>query len=357
MIARHTLRVDHTIYSWMPASTPIIYCAWLSELLILGLWNWMGIAGLSVLRYGVVLLTMALMARFAFRMGMLRRPLTWLLILFATMGGLVATQPKPELFSVVMWHVLLFCYFRLRLEVCDNADPVRWLYAVPALMLLWVNLHGGFILAGPFLALTLTAEWLPRWMRPARFPQSLREKMTLAWAASLVALAATPYGLRYPMQLIGDYALNRTPRPDVAWNSAHKSAFSEVGVYLHLPEFLVVMVLAWMVVLTISARRGPVDWLIPALNLIYVPLYLVYLRSSFLLPILFGYSMLWTIGQWQPSMSESPAPRRPGWVPHALQGSIILLFLFWTGRSVYDDRVYPDMYSWTGFGYSYWLPV
>jgi hypothetical protein len=358
MIARHTLRVDHTLYSWMPSSNQMIYCAWLSEFLLLGLWNWMGLAGLALLRYSGVLLTVALMARYAWRIGLLRRPLAWVLILFATMGGLVASQPKPELFSLVMWHALLFCYFGFRLAVRENEDPGRWLYAVPALMLLWVNLHGGFILAAPFLVVTLAAEWLPAWMRSGSVTPSLRNKMTLAWAGALLAVAVTPYGPRYPLQLFGDYVLHRTPRPDGVWNSAHQSALSDAGFHMHLPEFLVFMALAWMVLLAIAARRGPVDWLIPALNLIYAPLYVIYLRSSFLLPILFAYSVLWMAGQWgRQEATESRANQTPGWVPHALKGAMVLLFLFWIGRSVYDDRVDPQTYSWTGFGYSYFLPV
>lgn len=358
MIARRTLRLDHTLYTWMPASNRMIYCAWLSEFLLLGLWNWMGIAGLAVLRYGGVLLTVALMARFAWRVGMLHRPLAWLLILFATLGGLVVTQPKPELFSLVIWHALLFCYFRFRLAVRDNTDPAPWLYAVPVLMLLWANLHGGFILAGPFLAVTLAAEWVPAWMRPSHaLPAPLRKKMTIAWACTLLAPAATPYGLQYPLQLAGDYLLNRTPRPDAVWNAAHRSAISEAGYYFHLPEFLAVMVLAWMLLLTMSARRGPVDWLIPLLNLVYVPLYLVWLRSSFLLPVLFAYSVIWLASQWHPEAAESPAPHRPVWVRHAVPIAAGLLFLFWIGRSVRETRVHPETYCWTGFGYSYWLPV
>src|SRR5580698_562931 len=160
MIARHTLRPDHTLYSWMPSSNQMIYCAWLSEFLCLALWNWMGIAGLAVLRYAGVLVTVIFQAWFAWRSGMARQPLSWLLILFSTIGGLTASQPKPELFSLVMWNALLFFYFRFRLAVRENTDPTRWLYAVPAVMLLWVNLHGGFILPAPFLAVTLASEWL-----------------------------------------------------------------------------------------------------------------------------------------------------------------------------------------------------
>jgi hypothetical protein len=340
MIARRTLRLDHTLYSWMPTSNRMIYCAWLSEFLLLGLWNWMGIGGLAVLRYSGVFATVVLVGWFAWRARMLDRPLAWLMILFATIGGFAATQPKPELFSLVMWHALLFCYFRYRLAVRENTDPERWLWAVPVLMLLWANLHGGFILVGPFLAATLVGEWV----HPSA--SRLRRKMTIAWTCAALAPAATPYGLRYPLQLIEDYALRWTTRPDESWNSAHESAFSDAGFGMHLPEYLALMILAmvaWIVV-----RRGRVDWLILALNLLYVPLYIVYLRSSFLLPVLFAYSVIWLAGE------DWPAVRMPA---STFRAVMVVLFLFWIGRSLRDSRVNPDVYSWTGIGYSYYLPV
>ena len=356
MIARHTLRTDHTLYSWMPSSNEMMYCAWLSEMLLLGLWNWSGIAGLAVLRYSAVLLTVVLPAWFAWRAGILRLPFTWLLILFATILGLGATQPKPELFSLLMWHVLLFCYFRFRLAIRQNTDTTRWLYAMPALMLLWVNLHGGFILAGPFLAVTLVAEWIPawafpEWLRPAyRLPQVLLRKMTLAWAAALLAIAVTPYGPQYPLQLFADLVLHRTPRPDGIWNSAMQSSFSVAGFNLHLPEFLAFMALVWIVLLTLSVRRGPVDWLIPALNLIYVPLYIAYLRSTFLLPVLFAFSVIWWISAQPLEIWSFPRAR-------LLRIAPLALFLFWIGRSTYELRANPEGYTWIGFGFGYMQPV
>ena len=36
MLDRGTLVPDHTLYSWMPTSNHSIYCAWVSELLLLG---------------------------------------------------------------------------------------------------------------------------------------------------------------------------------------------------------------------------------------------------------------------------------------------------------------------------------
>jgi len=55
MADHHTLRVDHSLYSWMPASNQTVYCAWTGELLFLAAWKVLGLAGLFALRYAGVL--------------------------------------------------------------------------------------------------------------------------------------------------------------------------------------------------------------------------------------------------------------------------------------------------------------
>jgi hypothetical protein len=39
MLAHGTLRLDHAAFSWMPAQTDMIYCAWLAELILYALWE------------------------------------------------------------------------------------------------------------------------------------------------------------------------------------------------------------------------------------------------------------------------------------------------------------------------------
>src|SRR5271154_4937317 len=65
MIERGTLRIDHTLYSWTPANTDTIYCAWGGELALLGVWKALGIAGIFALRYAVVLSVPGLLLLYA----------------------------------------------------------------------------------------------------------------------------------------------------------------------------------------------------------------------------------------------------------------------------------------------------
>ena len=156
MVDRGSLRVDHSQFSWMPASNEIIYCAWTGELLFLAVWKCFGIAGLFALRYAAVLAILALMAIYAYRQRLLARPEIWLVLLVTMLASVVATMPKPEMLSLVLWNALVFCWFEL-LERSGGQGGRRsgnllpWIYAMPCIVLVWVNTHGAFILAAPFI--------------------------------------------------------------------------------------------------------------------------------------------------------------------------------------------------------------
>src|ERR1019366_9268395 len=159
-------------------------------------------------------------------------------------------MPKPEMLSLVLWNALVFCWFEL-LEVSGrrSGNVLPWIYAMPCIVLVWVNTHGAFILAAPFILIATVAAFflLPR-----------REAWHMTVAAALCAL---------------DAALGRTARPDIAWNNAFQPTLGAAGQYYHLPEFLVWMGLAVLAACTLR-RRG---WgVVAVLFLAYTPLYLLY---------------------------------------------------------------------------------
>ena len=342
MLDRGTLVPDHTLYSWMPASNHSIYCAWVSELLLLGVWKAFGLAGIFGLRYAAILGVLGLLALFARRCGMLGRPETWLAMLVMLLASVTATYPKPELLSVVLWHAMLFCYFAALLGIEEGRNALPWIYAIPALMLVWVNVHGGFILAAPFLAISLAAAW-------AALPKRETRHMAIAWSLCAVAALATPYGWRYPVEL-ANYALGRTPRPDIAWNNAYQAAFGAGGRFYHLPQLLAWMSLLLLVAIVLAWRAGRDEpgrrrslLIVAALFLVYVPLDALYVRSTFLLPAIFGYGFVLI----------ARGVRWHTWVPVVAA----VLFVAIGVRTVYEARYRPAIGSWMGFGISYFQPV
>ncbi|MDQ6706994.1 MAG: hypothetical protein M3Z85_13590 [Acidobacteriota bacterium] len=333
MVERGTLKLDHSLYSWMPAANDTVYCAWTGELLFLGVWKTFASRGIFALRYVAIVAVLALACLYARRCGLLARPESWLVTIVALLASVVATFPKPELLSLVLWHAVLFCWFGMLLAIESGRDARPWIYAIPALMVIWVNTHGGFILAAPFLLVAGIS---------GPFLLTRRDAGHLGIAVGLSALAAlaNPYGIRYPLQLI-DFVSGRTARPDVAWNNAFQPTFGAGGAFHHLPEFLAWMMLG-MAAVVFRSRRRP-RWMVAALFLAYLPLYVLYVRSTFLLPAIFAYGVLYLArgrvgGKW----------------PAALACA---LFLFFGARTVYQARFRPDPDTWMGFGISYFEPV
>jgi hypothetical protein len=358
MIERGTLHTDHSLYSWMPASNAAIYCAWVSELLFLGVWKVFGLAGIFGLRYAAILAVLAMLAIHGRRCGMLARVETWLAMLVTLLASVAATIPKPEMLSLVLWHLLLFCYFGMLLAVENRRNALAWIYAIPAIMLVWVNAHGGFILAAPFFVVTGVAAWIAAPKREARH-------IGIAWGLCALATVTTPYGVRYPIELV-NYALGRMPRPDTAWNNAFQPTFSAAGSYHHLPELLVWMTLGMLLTAVLAwraqARRHVL--IVGALYVVYVPLDLLYLRSTFLLPAVFGYGVLFLLG----AATSEHAPGRAtehenvGTNAHvagknACSTLVAVLFVFFGVRTIYQARVHPETDAWMGFGISYFEPV
>ena len=344
MLAHGTLRVDHAQFSWMPASTTLIYCAWTGELLFLALWKAFGISGLFALRYASVLAILALMAFYAGRVRLIGRPETWLVLLVAMVASVAATYPKPEMLSLVLWNALVFCGFGLLEARQTGSRLLPWIYAMPGIVLVWVNTHGAFVLAAPFIAIMSVAGFFV-------LPRRAAWHMAAAAAMCLLATAINPYGVQYPLQLLLA-ALGQTPRPDIAWNNAFQPTFGSAGEYLHLPEFLAWMTLG-LVAACVLRRRG---WtVVLALFLAYIPLYVLYVRSTFLLPAIFGYGVLYLVRDAKEPSGEA-GPRRANW-SWMTPAIAVILFLFLGGRAIEQALFDPESGSWTGFGIGYSQPV
>jgi hypothetical protein len=346
MLARGTLIPDHTLYSWTPATNATIYCVWLGDLMLLGLYRLGGLPLLFALRYACLAVVGALMLLQARRLGMLRRPATGAIVLLVLLAGLQGTLIKPELFSLLLFHVVVFAYASARAIDRRGGDARPMLLAVPIAVLVWVNTHGGFILAAPFFAATFAAEAGLGLFAPKRaLAPRARRTMAAAWILSGLAVFCTPYGRAYPLQLIGDYALHRGPRLAEVWNSAYQPLLGSGQGFLVVCGCLMAGVLAAL--LYGAARSHRIREVDPGLILALVvsaPLFLLYLRSTFYTPVVFGYAALDLL-----RLSPEPARRLEAITAAALAACV--------GLGGVMDAHAVARGSWIGFGVGYVNPV
>jgi len=97
---------------------------------------------------------------------------------------------------------------------------------------------------------------------------------------------------------VTDYVWNAGARPDVAWNNAYRSLFTSAGWQPEAATALL-LILGTLAVLTWRAGRGQtlwrgrVDFALVLLVIGTLPLYLLYMRSTYVFVAVFGYVAAW----------------------------------------------------------------
>jgi hypothetical protein len=222
---------SHRIPHFDPFSSSMNGCPWFA-------WEWLydvlvgGLASLGGLN-GVVVLTSLIIAltfwlAFCWLVGHGTNVLLALiLVLLATSASMIHFFARPH---VVSW-LLTFVWFSIldssegnyvaagvKSEACGNKDSIQInLWLLPLTMLLWVNLHGGFLLGFVLLAI-YWASALWDWLRAGeeRLSELLLKiqtgrrvrKLTLVGIVSAAATLVNPYGSRLYQHIYG-YLSNR----------------------------------------------------------------------------------------------------------------------------------------------------
>jgi len=194
---------------------------WLYDLLV----GWLNkIAGLN----GVVFITASIIAltfSWTFRL-LLRRgtsfPVALILVLLAASASMIHFFARPH---VVSWlfTVAWFCVLdssaenKCASDAAEAGEQSRYLWLLPLLMILWVNVHGGFLLGFVLLAIYwLSAVWDYFRLTEDRVEDALQKiraagrVRNLALIAMLSALATlvNPYGWRLHVHIY-HYLSNR----------------------------------------------------------------------------------------------------------------------------------------------------
>ena len=236
----HVLHRD--IFSYTRFGQPWIAHEWLSEVLLFLLFRAAGWTGLIVASALLISATFLLLYRQC-------RGQPYLSGLVVALGA-VATIPswgvRPQMLSLLLAAVFLGL-----LAKTEHRGPgqLRFLWWMPPLLLLWVNLHGGFLLGPVLIALTLAGWSLEAWLglRPWAEACVRLRQLGAVLVVCLLVVPLNPNGLqiyRYPFETLE----SRTMMQYIAeWASPN----------FHSPDFkpfLVVLLLTWAAV-AISRKR------------------------------------------------------------------------------------------------------
>jgi len=230
-------RVPHADpFSFTAAGRPWIYHSWLSGVSLYLVHAATGIGGLIALRSVLIALSLALAWVVARRRGV-GAGLASVLVIVAAYQLWVRSLMRPYLFSFVLFMLFYFIieHARARHEEDVSAAPrgrlaregwLLWgggrLLLLPLLMVLWANLHGGFMVGFLMIGAFGAAEMAGVAASPVRGPYLralLRDREGVCFRALLITgvlcLAAsviTPYGagpLTYPIRLFAEVQVVR----------------------------------------------------------------------------------------------------------------------------------------------------
>jgi hypothetical protein len=206
LATHHVPHVDP--FSSTMAAHPWFAWEWLYDVIVGQLEIGLGLNGVVWFNAAVIALVFGWTIHLLIRQGV-DVPIAFALVLLALLASMIHFLARPHVVSwlfTVAWFAILDKAERS--SVCNGRRARSQIWLLPLLMLVWVNLHAGFLLGFVLLGIFwLGAMW--EWWRTsnqriedtlARIA-ALRRARDLAWVGFLSALASlvNPYGWRlYP---------------------------------------------------------------------------------------------------------------------------------------------------------------
>ena len=168
---------------------------WLYDAKIAGIHHGMGLNGVVFFTAVIIALTFALTLHLCLRRGA-DLPVAALLLALSLGVSMIHLFARPHVLSwlfTVVWFQLLDSS-----ESANHAASQRRLWYLPALMLLWVNVHGGFVLGFALLGLYLLSAAIRYYPgSDGEESRSLAQRLKtlgIVTVASLAASLINPYG-------------------------------------------------------------------------------------------------------------------------------------------------------------------
>ena len=200
----HTLSVPkEDIFSYISPPLPWTAHEWLSEVIMALVHKGFGLTGVVIFFSFLIASVYYLLFR-TIRADKSNIILATLLICLVILSSQLHWLARPHIFSLLL---AVICYYLL--DTYEYKEK-NYLYALPPLMFLWVNLHGGFMFGFMLLGVYLLGNAVTFIFRSDQEKKQHREKikfLALTSIACLIAAVINPQGyhiLFFPLKLTSD---------------------------------------------------------------------------------------------------------------------------------------------------------
>ena len=217
ILATHSLPRTDSFSSTM-SGHPWYAWEWLFDLAIAGIHHWMGLNGVVFFTALAIAAVFALLFRFTVELGG-SLPVTVVLLVLSIGASTIHLFARPHVLS---W-LLALIWFRV-LDSSESAATGKGhrLFWLPVLMLLWANVHGGFLQGFALLGLYLAGGAIERFVSrpsvetqlaasPAGGRQTIANRLKhllMITALALLASLVNPYGYKLHVHVY-QYLTNR----------------------------------------------------------------------------------------------------------------------------------------------------
>ncbi|MDM8542404.1 hypothetical protein QUF90_15115 [Desulfococcaceae bacterium HSG9] len=187
-------------YSFTAYNHPWNNHEWLAELFFYFAYFWQGDAGLLFGKLFVGLCIAVCLSKIChirqyhplvYAVGMI-------LAIFVISPGFMI---RPQIFSFLFFTFFLYIlhiYYKLK---------KNYLFLLPFIMVMWVNLHGGFLMGWALLILAVSSETIIGWVSQRKNPQN---KLLWMWTGvTSLAVCINPYGYKLLVFLFQSLTVNR----------------------------------------------------------------------------------------------------------------------------------------------------
>ena len=349
-LTHHTLTIDHSIFSWTPTDPSWVYNTCLGSIFLYLVYSLMGGFGLWIFQW-LIFLGIFLSFYLFLRLVRQRLDVTSVTII-AAIGiacSLSCSYYKPELFSVLLlcWTIFILFYVKL-------TRRIFLFYLYPLIFVLWVNLHGAFILPFGLFACFFIGELLNRIFFPKEsFTIKELAHLVVAIILSLVATLLNPYGINYLLSIY-----NGITSEAYSINSKYIQAYVSLWPYLKEINisFFRLGQTAWIMTIMMFflcclflyelIRKRSCDFTLLIVNIVLYWASMRATRASYLFPFAFFFSFFYLIHR----LKLKSIPGR------ATIFSLIVFLFFFVNISYFTFRYNADN-KWFGNGLDSFVPV
>jgi hypothetical protein len=180
---------------------------WLFQLLLFLSSNTLGDQGVRLLISVPTFFTLYFIYKSSIQHGVGKAAITVLLIwLLFTLIPFIS--PRPQLASYVF-----FAYFLYAINIAITTNSTKHLLSFPPLMVVWVNLHGGYIIGITLLLLATASNWLSVKSCPSQDPSKKTTKhLAITFLLTLIASALNPHFIQHWAYPFYVFAMDVTPK-------------------------------------------------------------------------------------------------------------------------------------------------